>query len=188
LLVSLAACNLSEELPCPVDDRSFCGFVQELDTLFIAVDADAILDRAALECCKGDYAWPDEANEPGFDPNAPCIRSGAFRGESGCSTAEEFKEVLARHAPLSIEYLISTSQEFAELRIPTGEYAILVSTRESEWFLVVFADQSSGGWGITAILQVRRAVLDLFPADSFISWPPDMQTPRPPPRVTEGVG
>jgi hypothetical protein len=188
ILVLLAACNLSGKPPCPVDDKAFCEFVQELEPLFVAVDADAIMDRAALECCKGDYAWPDQANLPGFAPNALRIRSGAFRGEGGCSTAEEFKAALAQHAPLSIEYLVSASQNFAELRIPMGEFAIMVGTRDPEWFLAVFAQQVSDAWALTAILQIRRTVLDLFPADSFISWPPDLQTPRLPPRVTEGVG
>jgi len=183
-----AACNRIGMPPCPAEDKSFCGFVSELEPLFVAVDTDALLDRTTFECCTGGYAWPDEATRPGFDPGAPCIRSGAFRGESGCRTAEEFREALARLAPLSIEYLIVTSPNFAELRIPMSEWAVLVGTREPEQCLVVFSERGADGWAITAILDIRRAVPDLFPADSFFSRPLDLETPRPPPRVTEGVG
>jgi len=184
----LAACNAVRRPPCPVDDKTFCEFVSEIEPLFAAVDADALLDKTALECCKGDYAWPDETTRPGFDPDAPCIRSGAFRGESGCRTAEEFQEALARHAPLSVEYLVATSPNFAELRIPMSDMAVLVGTRDPEQFLVVFTERDADGWAITAILDIRRAVLDLFPADSFFSWPLDLETPRPPPRATQGLG
>ena len=47
-------------------------------------------------------------------------------------------------------------------------------------------DQES--WQVVAVLQVRRTVLNTFPEDAFVSWPPELRTPNPPPRVTQGMG
>jgi hypothetical protein len=174
----LAACDLASGSSCPIDDSSFCEFVEELEPLLRQTNSGAVWDRTALECCKGDFAWPGEEV---IDPQARCIRSGAFRGEGTCLTDEQFQEFLIRHAPLSVDHLVYTADVFSDLRIDMGETAILVSTGDPEWFLVVFAEEDSGEWQVTAILQVSRASMVQFPDSAFVSWPADLQTPNPPP-------
>ena len=180
--VVLGACNGTAESPCPIDDVSFCEFVEEIEPILEGLDSDAVFDRTALECCKGDFAWPDET---GFDPDAPCVRSGAFRGEGSCLTKEEFRDFLVRHAPLSVDHLVHTSDVFSELRIEMGDTAILMSTADPDWYLVVFVSEDAGEQSITGILQVNRSTLAQFPEDAFVSWPPDLQPPNPAPG---GVG
>ncbi|MFV2045029.1 MAG: hypothetical protein ACC700_17555 [Anaerolineales bacterium] len=173
----LGACDLVRESSCPIDDRSFCEFVEEIEPLVEDLDSNAVLDRTALKCCKGDFAWPDEA---GYDPQAECIRSGVFLGEGSCLTKEQFRRFLVRQAPLSVDYLVYTADVFSELRIDMAETAILVSTGDPEWFLVIFALEDSGEWRITAMLHIRRAALSRFPNGTFVSWPPDLEAPNPP--------
>ncbi len=184
----LAGCGFLGGSKCPIQDESFCEFVRELEPLIAASDTDALLDRTALLCCKEDYAGPDEAGSPGFEPDQPCVRSGVYRGEGTCLTADQFNGLLVRHAPLSVDWLVYTPENFAGLRIDMGELAILISTNDPEWFLVTFAIRNPESWQIASVHQVRRAVLDTFPADAFVSWPPDLRTPKPPPRATRGVG
>lgn len=174
----LAACDLLPGASCPIGDKSFCRFVEKIESDVEGLDSAAVLNRTALECCKGDFAWPDEES---YDPQALCVRSGAYRGESSCLTDDEFDDFLSRHAPLSVDYLVDTQQGFSELSIDMGDTAILVSTGDPDWFLVIFADQPEGEWQITAILQVRRTVLAEFPDNAFVSWPPDLQPPNPRP-------
>ena len=188
LAALLAGCRFLGGSKCPIEDESFCEFVRELEPLIAASDSDSLLDRTALLCCKGDYAWPDEASTPGFDPNQPCVRSGVFRGEGACLSADQFRGLLTRHTPLAVDYLVYTGENFPGLRFELGEVAILIGTNDPEWFFVVFAFPDQQSWRIEAVLQVRRAVLNTFPAESFISWPPELSTPRPPPRVTQGLG
>jgi hypothetical protein len=96
--------------------------------------------------------------------------------------------MLVRHAPLSVDYLVYTAENFPGLRFELGEVAILIGTNDPEWFLVVFALPDRESWQIVAVLQVRRTVLNTFPEDAFVSWPPELSTPNPPPRVTQGMG
>jgi len=184
----LTACGFLGGSKCPIEDQSFCEFVRELEPLIAASDTDALLDRTALLCCKKDYAGPDEAGSPGFEPDEPCVRSGVFRGEGACLTADQFRGLLVRHAPLSVDYLVYTAENFPGLRFELGELAILARTNDPEWFILVFGLPDQESWQVVAVLQVRRTVLNAFPEDAFVSWPPDLRTPNLPPRVTQGVG
>ena len=181
----LAACNLLGGPSCPVDDERICDFVEELEPLIESLDSDAIWERAALECCKGDFAWPDEEV---VDPEAPCIRSGAYRGESTCLTDEEFWNSMVRQAPLSVDYLVRTHNTFSDLTIDMSNTAILVSTGDPEWFLVFFVETVFGEWRVTAVLQVSREALSQFDDAAFESWPLDLETPNLPPGASGGVG
>ena len=184
----LTGCGLLGASKCPIEDQSFCEFVRELEPLIAASDTDALLSRTSLLCCKKDYAGPDEAAGPGFEPDEPCVRSGVFRGEGACLTADQFRGLLVRHAPLSVDYLVYTAENFPGLRFELGEVAILISTNDPEWFLLVFGLPDQESWQVVAVLQVRRTVLNTFPEDAFVSWPPELRTPNPPPRVTQGMG
>jgi hypothetical protein len=188
LAALLTGCGFLGGSKCPIEDESFCEFVRELEPLIAASDTDALLDRTSLLCCKRDYAGPDEAGSPGFDPDQPCVRSGVYRGEGACLTADQFNGLLSRHAPLSVDHLVYTPENFAGLRIDMGELAILISTNDPEWFLVIFSLESQQYWQIVAVHQIRRAVLDPIPTEAFVSWPPELETPKLPPRVTQGVG
>jgi hypothetical protein len=179
-----AGCGLLDRSPCPVHDKSYCEFVRELEPLIASLDSDAILDRTAMVCCKGDYAWPDEAGSPGFDPSQPCVRAGVFLGEGACLTADQFSATLVRLAPLSIDHLVHTAENLPGLHVEGDELAILVSTGDPDWFLTLFTLSDSGTRKISAVIQVRRAVLERFPAESFIAWPPGQGTPKPPPQPT----
>ena len=188
LAALLTGCGFFGGSECPIEDQNFCKFVRELEPLIAASDTDALLDRTALLCCKKDYAGPDEAGSPGFEPDEPCVRSGVFRGEGACLTADQFRGLLVRHAPLSVDYLVYTAENFPGLRFELGELAILISTNDPEWFLLVFGLPDQESWQVVAVLQVRRTVLNTFPNEAFVSWPPELRAPNPPPRVTQGMG
>ena len=179
-----AGCRVSDASLCPVEDESLCEFVRELEPLVTSLNTSAILDRTAMVCCKGDHAWPDEAASPGFDPTQPCVRAGVYLGEGACLTAEQFTAELVRLGPLSIDHLVYTAESFPGLHVEMAEAAILVSTGDPEWFLTLFTQEDTGRWQITAVIRVRRAVLERFPPNAFLSWPPGLETPKPPPRPT----
>lgn len=184
----LAACVLIGGRACPVDDKSFCEFAEVLEPFIESADAEAIQEHATFICCKGDYVFPDAASRPGFDPDELCLRSGAFRGAGACLTEAQLEDFLFRFAPLSIDHLIYTTEVFSELDIEMAEMAVLVSTNDPEWFLVIIPKSDSDGWSISAIIQISRSELDRFPEDVFVSWPIDAQNPNPIPRATRGVG
>jgi hypothetical protein len=181
----LASCSSPElQEACLIDDESYCDFMRELEPLVAAQDVAAILSRVELRCCMGDLAPSDALGDPEFDADEECVRSGVILGEGSCTPVSKFGERWAEDAPFKVSFiLLPEDMPFESASIRDGP-AVLVSTGDPEWDLVIATKKDGDDWVITAIVGIRKEVLIQFPAETFLPWPPGSPTLIAPPYVT----
>ena len=165
------------ELPCPVNDESFCDFVYGLEPSVTGGEFDEILTKTRLtDCTPSEDADPgsEEATPEGVETScAYWVFMGRGLGEAMLASTAFIEPRWGTYAPdpRRIAALLLPPYEEVRPALPPIP-ALFIETGDSLWDWLFFIEKSDGSWQISALGMLSRES-DAYSLliDDPIEWP-----------------
>jgi len=162
--------------PCPVDDESFCRFVQVIDTALERGDTEYLMDYVAFEAhfCRdihGPFIYPECIGQP--DRVLICHRTGVLNAGAACLRRDEYAVWIAPYLRDVYAVVYPPAPELAECFGWTDPLVIVRADLDPPDAALVVR-RTADGWRVVQTIGWRPSTglhCIGMPTHLFTPWP-----------------